>query len=134
MSTPYAAGDPRFQPETPPCARTAPSSFCLPLLPSSPAHADADRHAARHFDLVNATFDSVTALAIAPAGSDAFHDIELGEPLQGGLKSITVDVPDGGCLRDMRVTFNDGRALLYPRIDVCRYGRLRLTPKDGKPG
>jgi len=88
----------------------------------------AERRPARHFDLVNATFDSVIAFAIAPHGSDAFHDVALGEPLQGGLSSMTVDVPAGGCLRDLRVTFRGGRILLLPHIDVCRSDGLRLTP------
>jgi hypothetical protein len=103
------------------------------FLQASAAHAGGDRRAARHFDVTNATLDSVTALAIAPAGSGTFHDIALTEPLQGGLTSITVDVPDGGCLRDLRVTFRDGHVLLYPRIDACRYRGLRLMPRDGRP-
>ncbi|HEV2681440.1 MAG TPA: hypothetical protein VGV14_13130 [Rhodanobacter sp.] len=103
------------------------------FLLADPAHAGGNRHAARHFDVVNATLNSVTALAIAPAGSEAFHDIALGEPLQGRLASITVDVPDGGCLRDIRVTFRNGRTLLYPRVDACRYQGLRLMPRDGNP-
>ena len=105
----------------------------MSFLLADAAHAGGGRHAARHFDVVNATSNSVTALAIAPAGSAAFHDIALGEPLQGGLTSITVDVPDGGCLRDIRVTFRHGRTLLYPRIDACRYHGLRLMPRDGHP-
>lgn len=104
------------------------------FLLADPAYAWGNRHAARHFSVVNATFNSVTALAIAPAGSEAFHDIALGEPLQGGLTSITIDVPDGGCLRDLRVTFRNGRTLLYPRIDACRCQGLRLMPRDGSSG
>ena len=76
------------------------------LVVASAASADAVRRPARHFDLVNATFDSVIALAIAPADHDAFQDIALGQPLQGGLTSMTFDVPPGGCLRDLRVTFH----------------------------
>lgn len=95
------------------------------------AHAGDGRRPARHFDVTNATLNSVIALAIAPAGSEAFHDIALGEPLQGGLNSITVDVPGGGCMRDLRVTFRDGHVLLYPGIDACRYQGLRLMPRDG---
>jgi hypothetical protein len=109
-------------------------AFLFAVLSVAPVHAGGTRHPARHFDLVNATFDDVIALAIAPAGSDSFHDIMLGEPLQGGMTSITVDVPDGGCLRDVRVTFRNGRTLLYPHIDACRYHGLRLMPHDGGPG
>jgi len=106
------------------------------MAATAPAHAmhgDAGRRPTRHFNLVNVTFDSVTALAIAPADDDDFHEIELGEPLQGGQNSMTFDVPTGGCLRDIRVTFHGGRRLLYPHIDVCRYDGLRLRPQDNRP-
>ena len=103
------------------------------IAPAHAMHGDAGRRPMRHFNLVNATFDSVTALAIAPADGDDFHEVELGEPLQGGLNSMTFDVPAGRCLRDIRVTFHGGRRLLYPHIDVCRYDGLRLTPQDSRP-
>jgi hypothetical protein len=101
------------------------------LVVPSAASANAVRKPARHFDLLNATFDSVVALAIAPADSDAFQDIALGQPLQGGLTSMTFDVPAGGCLRDLRITFHGERTQLFPRIDVCRSSGLRLTPHNG---
>ena len=104
----------------------------LIVVPSA-AGADAGRKPARHFDLVNATFDSVIALAIAPADHDAFQDIDLGQPLQGGLTSATFDVPAGGCLRDLLVTFHGGRTRLFPHIDVCRSSGLRLEPRGGSP-
>lgn len=97
------------------------------LIAPSAAGADAGPRPARHFDLVNATLDSVITLAVAPADHDAFQDIDLGQPLQGGLTAMTFDVPAGGCLRDLRVTFNGGRTQLFPRIDVCRSSGLRLT-------
>ncbi len=106
------------------------------MIVTAPAHAThgaAGRRPAQYFDLVNATFDSVTALAIAPADGGDFHDIDLGKPLHGGLNSITFDVPAGGCLRDIRVTFHGGRTLLYLHIDVCRYDGLRLRPQDNRP-
>lgn len=102
----------------------------LVVATAGAAQTRAARSPARHFNLVNATFDSVTTLAIAPAGSDAFHDIALDGPLQGGLTSMTFDVPAGGCLRDIRVSFGDDHNLLYPRFDVCRYHGLRLKPHD----
>ena len=103
------------------------------LVVPSAASANAVPRPARHFDLVNATFDSVMALAITPADQDAFQDIALGEPLQGGLTSMTFDVPAGGCLRDLRVTFNGGRTQIFPRIDVCHSSGLRLTLRGGGP-
>jgi len=104
------------------------------LVPSaSAANADAGLTPMRHFDLVNATFNSIIALAIAPADRDAFQDIALGQPLQGGLTSMTFDVPAGGCLRDLRVIFHGGRIQLFPRIDVCRSSGLRLIPHGSSP-
>jgi hypothetical protein len=98
------------------------------LVPSvSAANADSGLTPTRHFHLVNATFDSITALAIAPADGDAFHDIVLGQPLQGGPTSMTFDVPAGGCDRDLRVTFQGGRTQLFAHIDVCRSTGLRLA-------
>lgn len=102
----------------------------LLAVPSTVGASEA-RTAPRHVDLVNATFDSVIAIAIAPARSDAFRNITLGQPLQGGLASITVDVPAGGCLRDLRITFHGGRTQLFPAVDLCRTGGLRLTPRGG---
>jgi hypothetical protein len=132
----HAVGDPHSS-RTAAMQSTHAAAFTILLaavafLPAGAAHAGGDRHAARHFDVTNATLNSVTALAIAPAGTETFHDIALGEPLQGGLNSITVDVPEGGCLRDLRVTFRDGHVLLYPRIDACRYQGLRLLTRDGR--
>ena len=98
----------------------------LLVSPASAAYADSGLTPSRHFDLVNGTFDSITALAIAPADGDAFHDIALGRPLQGGPTSMTFDIPAGGCLRDLRVTFHGGRTKLLSHIDVCRSSGLRL--------
>jgi hypothetical protein len=113
---------------------SSPSALIALLLATPVAlalHVDAGTTRARHFDLVNAGFDSVTAVAIAPAGSDDFQAIALGRPLQGGLTSMTVDLPVGSCLRDVRLTFNGGRQLLLSRINVCRTHGLRV---GGQPG
>lgn len=80
-----------------------------------------------HLIVTNATFDSITGFAIAPEGTGAFHAIDIGSPLQGGLTSITVDVPPGNCLRAVRVTFADGRTRRFAHIDVCRFHHLRLS-------
>lgn len=84
---------------------------------------------ASNFDLVNASFDSVTALAVAPAGSDAFHAVDLGRPLQGGLDALTFRMPAGDCLRDLRITFHDGHQETLTAIDVCRTHGLRLDAR-----
>ncbi|HVI59914.1 MAG TPA: hypothetical protein VM619_13720 [Luteimonas sp.] len=101
------------------------------LVASSLAGAHA-RTPTRHFDLVNASFDSVTSLAVAPAGDSGFREVILGAPLHGGHNATTVELPDGGCLRDFRAAFADGRTLLYPGIDVCRASGLRLTSRDDR--
>ena len=87
---------------------------------------------ARHLRLVNATFDSVTAFAVAPAGSNVYVDAPFASPLQGGLSSATVSVPAGECLRDVRVTFLNGRVESYPGLDICRHSGLRLTSGGGR--
>lgn len=110
-----------------PMRAAVPALFLLAIT----THANAERVPTRYFDLVNAAHDSVTSLAIAPAGSDAFRDIEFGAPLRGGLTSTTVQIPDNGCRHDFRVVFRDGRTLVYRDIDVCRYRQLRLTSRDG---
>jgi hypothetical protein len=78
------------------------------------------------FTVVNATFDSVTGLATAPANSQAFEDAKLGAALPGGLTSATVRLPPGDCLRDVRMTFQGGRSQVFSGVDVCRSHGLRL--------
>jgi hypothetical protein len=102
------------------------------LVPS--VHADSTLTPTKHFELVNGTFDSITALAMAPADGDAFHDIALDQPLQGGPTSMTFDVPAGGCLRDLKVTFHGGRTQLFAHVDVCRSTGLRLRSQIAKGG
>ncbi|NID14735.1 hypothetical protein [Luteibacter yeojuensis] len=82
--------------------------------------AEGNREPARMFTLVNASDESVTALAVGGT------EIPLGEPLQGGTTAATVRLPEGGCLRDFQVTFRDGQTRVYDGIDVCRFHRLRL--------
>lgn len=104
----------------------------LLVVPSATC-ADAGPRSARHFDLVNATLDSVITLAIAPADRDAFQVIDLGQPLQGGLTSVTFDVPAGGCMRDLRITL---QRWTYPALSAHRcLPKQRPAPdaKDGSP-
>jgi len=109
----------------------------VPFLASvlaATSHAHAGGAPTRYFDLINASHDSVTSFAVAPAGESAFHKINLGAPLRGGVTSATVEIPEGDCARDFRLVFADGRTLVYPGIDVCRYRQLRLTQRDGRSG
>jgi hypothetical protein len=86
-----------------------------------------EMHAGKMYTLVNVTFDSVTALSVAPAGTAGFAKVELGEPLQGGLTSATVRMPAGTCLRDVRVTFGAGYEQTFAHVDICRSSGLRLA-------
>ncbi|HXO99246.1 MAG TPA: hypothetical protein VN813_02030 [Luteibacter sp.] len=86
----------------------------------------ADKRQAGLYTVVNATFDSITGVALANANTDTFEDVVLGESLPGGLNTATVRLPPGECLRDIRVTFRDGRSQVFPAIDVCRSHTLRL--------
>ena len=88
----------------------------------------------RPLRIVNATFDGVTALAIAPSGSADFQNITLAQPLPGGQASVMVDVPPGACHRDVRVTFHGERSLLYRNLDVCRHDGLRLAVGSTRTG
>lgn len=82
----------------------------------------------QYLELVNRAKDSVTALSMAPAGSDAYVDIALREPLRGGGVATTLQVPADACRYDFRFVFRDGRVLSYPGIDVCRASMLRIRP------
>lgn len=98
----------------------------LVALPAAAVESPARVSASRLFTVVNATFDTATALDVAPAGSGAFAELPLDPPLQGGRADATVRLPAGDCLRDFRVTFRNGAALTFPGIDVCRGSGLRL--------
>jgi hypothetical protein len=89
----------------------------------------------RLFRIVNASFDSVTGVEIADASAsaDGYATIKLGEPLQGGLTSTTVRLPDGACVRDIRVTYRDGRSEVYRDVDVCKATGLKLSPLKRLP-
>ena len=116
-------------------ALVAASAFLATALATTTAACatlDNGRAAPPYFDVVNASHDSVTALAIAPAKSNAFQAIDIEKPLRGGVTELTLNVPPGGCRRDLRVTFGDGRILLYPGVDVCRHRALRLTARDDR--
>lgn len=100
----------------------------LATLPAAAFAADRQPLASSSlFTVVNAAFDSVTAIEVADAGSGAWRDVSLREPLRGGLTSATVRLPEGACMRSFRVTFRDGRSSRFDGIDVCRTHGLRLS-------
>lgn len=104
--------------------------FAIALFTTLTACATTSAHApqpARQLRVVNATFASVVSLAVAPAQTHDFADVDFAAPLQGGENAVVVNVPPGQCLRDLRVTFRDGRTLTYAALDVCRYHAVRLS-------
>ncbi|MCC7633840.1 hypothetical protein [Stenotrophomonas rhizophila] len=87
----------------------------------------------RYLALLNRAHDSVTALAVAPAGSGRFRDMSI-DALPGGGGATTVGVADAGCRYDLQVGFRNGRSVVYANVDVCRGGTLVISamPKDGR--
>jgi hypothetical protein len=81
-----------------------------------------------YFELINRAHDRLVALAIAPAGSDRFEPRPLGEAIDGGGDSATVEWAGEQCVYDLRFTFGNGRAVIYSDIDVCRNRSLRIQP------
>lgn len=108
-------------------------AFALITLTSAcvaqPPRSQVARHTATSFRLVNASFDSIIALQIAPAGSNDFRTVDLGQPLHGGLTATSFRVPAGACLRDLRITFRDGDVTQLAPIDMCRASGVRIGAK-----
>lgn len=117
--------------------RSATLRFAIPMAiacAAPHAHATGHRSArnpARYLVVTNASFDSVVSLAVAPDDGNAYRTLDIGRPLQGGLNSITVELPPGGCMRRFRVTFANGAILRIPYFDLCRFHQLRLSVPPG---
>lgn len=77
----------------------------------------------RYLEIYNDAPSSLVSLAAAPAGTNAFRDLALGDrPLPGGGHAVTVEFDsEAGCRRDLRATFADGRQTVSRGFDVCRY-------------
>lgn len=97
------------------------------LLFAAAAHADEDTQT-RYVALINRAHDSVTSLAVAPAGSGSFSDKPLGVPMRGGGDSATIEIESDTCLYDFRFGFLNGRTMIYEGVDICRVGSLRIEP------
>lgn len=95
------------------------------LLSTTTFPAGARTHT-RYLELINRAHDSVTSLAIAPAGSDAYREMPLGAPLRGGGDSTTVELAAESCLHDLRFVFRNGRTLIYESVDICRHPRVHI--------
>lgn len=87
----------------------------------------------RYLELLNRAHDSVTAVAIAAAGSGRFQPAAI-DPVPGGGGATTVAVGDAGCRYDLQVGFGNGRSVVYSNVDVCRGGKLVISamPRDGR--
>ena len=96
-------------------------ALTLAMICAMPAVASAQSH---YLNIYNTAPSSIVAIATAPAGSRAFRELPLGgKPVQGGGDSTTVAF-DGkaDCLRDLRLSFADGRVLTHKGFNVCRDG------------
>jgi hypothetical protein len=80
----------------------------------------------RYLELINRAHDSVTSVAVAPAGVDAFREMPLGGALRGGGGSTTIEIADETCRYDLRLQFRNGRTVIYRDFNVCRNGSLRI--------
>jgi hypothetical protein len=79
------------------------------------------------FDVVNASANTITTVAIAPAGGQVFRKAvdEFGKPARlesGESMTITTHPSEGGCLRDLRVAFDSGQESIERNFDICRNG------------
>ncbi len=93
----------------------------LLLLAAVPAAANAQTY---YLDIINTAPNSIVSFAAAPAGTQQFRNIVLSDrPVYGGGDSATVsfDKAEGGCLRDLRLTFADDRVLLQKAFNVCKF-------------
>lgn len=83
-----------------------------------PAHAGT----VYYIDLTNAAPGAIVAFDVAQPGTERFHSVLPGHaplPGDGAAATITVRKGDGGCLRDLRVRFADGRSRTHRNFDLC---------------
>lgn len=80
----------------------------------------------RYLELINRADDSMTSLAIAPAGSDAFTDKAIDAALPGGGNAMTIELTGEPCTYDLRFGFRNGRTMVYRDVDVCNARSLRI--------
>lgn len=113
--------------------RTTPA-LLIPLLAImgtlglSAAAQAGDNDNSRTLAVVNRAHDSLTALAMSPAGQDDYRDVPLARSVQGGGDATTVNFDGGHCRYDLRMQFRDGRRMVYTNVDVCRLQSLRIDP------
>ena len=73
-----------------------------------------------YLDLVNTASVNVVSFEVAEPGSTRFHSV-IDKVLEGNGASATVAIRigDGGCRRDMRIGFADGRVATHHDLDLC---------------
>ncbi|HEX6834802.1 MAG TPA: hypothetical protein VF132_14790 [Rudaea sp.] len=94
--------------------------LALLLFAALPAVAGAQTY---YLDVINTAPSSLVALAVAPAGTHAFRPIvPAGGAVHGGGDAFTIALDrNDGCLRDLRLSFADGRVLERNGFDVCKF-------------
>lgn len=87
----------------------------------------------RQFDVVNASADDITSIAVAQTGSGVFRTAldDRRHPVflkSGESITIPVRLGEGGCLRDLRVKFGHGEVVTERQFDVCKNDRFSASP------
>jgi len=90
------------------------------LLAAVPATAGAQTY---YLDVHNTAPSSLVAFAVAPVGTQTFHEIVSAEfPVHGGGDTFTIGLDAGdGCVRDVHAKFLDGRELELIGFNICKY-------------
>ena len=78
-----------------------------------------------YVELINDAPSSIQTVQVATAGSGHWETFQVGAPLHGGGESVTLELRgEGGCFRDFRIAFVDGRRMMQ-RFNICRYSAFR---------
>jgi len=78
-----------------------------------------------YVDVVNNDARSIVALDAAPAGSARFAPVLRGSDgvRSGAAATLAVRVAGGGCRRDLRIRFDDGRIATKRDVNFCTLQR-----------
>ena len=98
----------------------------LCMLSAAPAaHATASLH---YLTLINRAHARAVQVEAASAGSTALAPLSLARPIDGGGGQATVALRGLGCSVDLRLSFSDGRTVLYSAVNACRGDALVVAP------
>jgi hypothetical protein len=86
-----------------------------------------------HFDIFNASEYPITSIGVAKAGGGVFRTAidEHNRPkllASGETLAIALHSGQGGCLRDLRITFGNGKVLVQEMFDACKNVPFRAAP------